>query len=348
MQDQPWFGSEALFLETETIILNNMISLATNYLGMQLSSPIIVSSSGLTGSVDKIKNFEDLGAGAVVLKSLFEEQINFEAGTLVENGLSPEAHDYVTGYSKAGALEDYLQLIENAKKSTHIPIIASINCMSASEWISFTRNIEQAGADALELNIFFIASETDKGPEKIEQLYYDLMVKVRNVTRLPLAVKIGYYFTNLVGVVNNLYLRGANGVVLFNRFYEPDIDIDNMQITTSGVFSNPDDIRHSLRWVGIISDKVSKIDIAASTGIHDGKAAIKQILAGAKAVQVCSVLYEKGKDQVGVMNEEIRQWMTKKNFSSIEAFRGKLNYRNINDPSLYERSQFMKYFSTYQ
>jgi len=142
-------------------------------------------------------------------------------------------------------------------------------------------------------------------------------------------------------------VRGANAVVLFNRFYEPDIDIDNMELTTSGVFSNPADIRQSLRWVGIVSDKVSKIDIAASTGIHDGKAAIKQILAGAKAVQVCSALYEKGNQQIQIMNSEIKAWMEKKGFKNIEDFRGILNYKNIPDPSAYERSQFMKYFSAY-
>jgi dihydroorotate dehydrogenase (fumarate) len=149
-------------------------------------------------------------------------------------------------------------------------------------------------------------------------------------------------------MIDQFYMRGVKGVVMFNRFYEPDIDIEKMEITSSGVFSSPADIRHSLRWVGIISDKVSKIDIAASTGVHDGKAAIKQLLAGASAVQICSVLYEKGSNHLSVMNSEIETWMQKKGFSSISQFKGKLNYHNIPDPSLYERSQFMKYFSTYQ
>jgi dihydroorotate dehydrogenase (fumarate) len=324
-----------------------MINLSTNYLGLKLKSPLIVSSSGLTNAPDKIRKFEELGAGAVVLKSLFEEQINFEAGRWVENGLSPEAHDYITGYSKANAVEDYLKLIEESKKATSIPVIASINCMSVDEWVTFARDIENAGADALELNIFFIASEVGMSSENYENKYKDLIVKIKSVTRLPIAVKIGYQFTNLVNMVNELYMRGAGAVVLFNRFYEPDIDIETLEIISSRVFSTQADIRHSLRWVGIISDKVSKIDIAASTGNHDGKAAIKQILAGAKAVQVCSVLYEKGKEQIGIMNDEIKAWMTKKGFHDLEEFRGKLNYHNISDPSLYERAQFMKYFSTY-
>jgi dihydroorotate dehydrogenase (fumarate) len=325
-----------------------MINLATNYLGLILKSPLIISSSGLTNSINKIKKFEELGAGAVVLKSLFEEQINYEAGILVENGLSSEAHDYITGYSKTNALEEYLKLIEEAKKEVKIPIIASINCMSVSEWVSFAKDIENAGADALELNIFFVASDIDRSSEKYEKLYNDLIIKVKDVTSIPLSVKIGYHFTNLVGMVNNLYVRGAKGVVLFNRFYEPDIDIENLKLTSSGVFSTPADIRLSLRWVGIISDKVDKIDVAASTGIHDGKAAIKQILAGAKAVQVCSVLYKKGEEQVKVIIDEMAAWMAGKGFKTIEEFRGKLNYHNIPDPSVYERSQFMKYFSNYQ
>jgi dihydroorotate dehydrogenase (fumarate) len=219
--------------------------------------------------------------------------------------------------------------------------------MSASEWVSFARDIQNAGADALELNIFLLASDIEKSSEKYEKLYNDIILKVKEVTSIPLSVKLGVQFTNLTGIVNNLYVRGAKGVVLFNRFYEPDIDIENMNITSSSVFSAPADIRQSLRWVGIISNKVSKIDIAASTGIHDGKAAIKQILAGARAVQVCSVLYKKGDEQVKVINQEIAEWMQRKGFNSIDEFRGRLNSSNIPDPSLYERSQFMKYFSSY-
>lgn len=324
-----------------------MSDLSVNYMGLKLKSPIVISSSGLTNSVEKIIKLESNGAGAVVLKSLFEEQINFEASKFVENGLSPESFDYVTRYSKAESLESYLKIIENAKKSATIPVIASINCMSVNEWVSFTRDIEHAGADALELNVFFIASRVGVSSEKYENYYNELVEKVRNVTRLPIAIKIGYHFSNLVNVVNNFYVRGANAVVLFNRFYEPDIDIENMELTSSGVFSTPADIRQSLRWVGIISDKVSEIDIAASTGIHDGKAAIKQILAGAKVTQVCSVLYEKGNEHIAVMNDEIAGWMERKGFKTIEDFRGRLNYKNFADPSVYERSQFMKYFSSY-
>ncbi len=323
------------------------MSLETDYLGLKLKSPLIVSSSGLTSSVDNIRKFEDLGAGAVVLKSLFEEQIQFEAGKFVEDVLYPEAHDYITGYAKNNALDEYLKLIEEAKRAVKIPVMASINCMTVSEWVSFARDIESAGADALELNIFFVASHKEQSAEKYENLYNELVVKIKRVTSLPLSLKIGYHFTNLPGFVNNLYVRGVQGVVLFNRFYEPDIDIEHLKLTSAGVFSSPADIRQSLRWVGIVSGQVEKIDIAASTGIHDGNAVIKQILAGAKAVQLCSVLYKKGNDQLKVIFDELENWMNRKGYKSLSEFRGILNYNKIPDPSLYERSQFMKYFSSY-
>jgi dihydroorotate dehydrogenase (fumarate) len=325
-----------------------MINLSTNYLGLPLVSPLIVSSCGLTGSVDKISRFAESGAGAVVLKSLFEEQIRFEAGMQIQRSDYPEAHDYISQYLKSNSLEEYLKLIESAKKAVKIPVIASINCISASEWISFAKNIEAAGADAIELNVYFLASNKDISAEKTENLYYELLQKIRKVITIPLAVKIGYQFTNLAATVNNLYLRGAKGVVLFNRFYEPDMDIEAMKLTRSEVLSSPADIRQSLRWVGILSDKVDNIDIAASTGIHDGKAVIKQILAGAKAVQICSVLYKRGETQIKVMLDDLKSWMTRKKYNSIADFRGKLSYKHIADPVMYERSQFMKYFSDFQ
>ncbi len=324
-----------------------MTDLSTNYMGLHIVSPLIISSSGLTNSVDKIRKFEELGAGAVVLKSLFEEQINHDAGKWVDTNASPESYDYVTNYSKAHALEEYLKLIEGARKATSIPVIASINCISGNNWMDFARNIEDAGAHALELNLFFISSERDRSSEEIEDIYKDLIVKIQSVTKLPISVKMGFHFTNPVRFIFDMYSRGVKAVVLFNRFYEPDIDIEKMEITTSNVFSAPADIRNSLRWVGIVSNRVSKIDVAASTGIHDGKAAIKQILAGAKAVQVCSVLYQNGAAQIQKMNEEIATWMSRKGYPTLDSFRGKLNMHGVDNPSLYERVQFMKYFSTY-
>lgn len=324
-----------------------MISLKTEYMGIKLKNPVVISSSGLTDSVNKIKKLEEYGAGAVVMKSLFEEQINFEAGSLYENGRYPEAGDYIVRYSKNNSVETYLKTIEEAKRQTAIPVIASISCISSSEWINFAKEIEKAGADAIELNIFFVAQDKDKKAQDYERLYVDILIKIKAIIQIPVSVKIGYYFTNLVALVNDLYVRGVKGVVIFNRFFEPDIDIDEMKLTTSSVFSNEADLRQSLRWVGIISDKVKHIDIAASTGIHSGKAIIKQLLAGAKVVQICSALYQKGIKELPVMIHELEGWMRKKKFSSVDEFRGLLNYGRISDPVMYERSQFMKYFSSY-
>lgn len=324
-----------------------MANLTTNYLGLKLSNPLIVSSSGLTDQAEKIQKLEELGAGAVVLKSLFEEQIQFDAGRLLTESSYPEAQDYILQYTRSNSLEEYLKLIEKAKKKVSIPVIASINCVTDSDWINFASDIGQAGADALELNIFYLPTDKSVPGDKHEQLYFDVLAKVRKKTNIPLSVKLGMHFTNPVQLIHNLYIRGAAGVVLFNRFYAPDIDIDKMKMTTSDVFSSPSDLRNSLRWVGIISGQVDKIDIAASGGVHDGKAAIKQILAGAKAVQVCSVLYKKGIEQLPVIIKELESWMEKQGHKNIEAFRGKFSYRNLPDPTVYERSQFMKYFSSY-
>ena len=325
-----------------------MADLSTTYLGLKLKSPVIVSSSGLTNSVNKIEKLAGYGAGAVVLKSLFEEQINYEAGSMLQYSDYPEARDYVTNYTKSNSLEEYLTLIEQAKEAVDIPVIASINCVSSDEWVSFARKIEDSGADALELNVFYVPLDKEQGSERYENVYYELVTKIRNFTSLPIAVKLGPYFTNLLQVVNKLYFRGVSGVVLFNRFYAPDIDITNMNITSSEVFSSPADIRQSLRWIGIVSENIDKIDLSASTGNHDGAAVIKQLLAGATTVQVCSTLYKNGVEYLQKIVEDIEKWMVSNSYKLISDFRGKLNYKNIPDPAVFERTQFMKYFSNQQ
>jgi dihydroorotate dehydrogenase (fumarate) len=325
-----------------------MANLETKYLGLNLKNPVIVSSSGLTGTPGKIVQLADAGAGAVVLKSLFEEQIRMEAGSMIKNTDYPEAADYIDAYSRSNALDEYLKLIEDAKARIDIPVIASINCISSSEWMSFAKQIQEAGADALELNVFFLPNEIHGGGTDYEQIYYDILDAVTRKITIPISVKLGQHFSNIPALVNNLYARGSKGVVLFNRFYAPDIDLDAMSFTTSEVFSTPADIRQSLRWVGIVSSLVKKIDICASTGVHDGRAVIKQILAGAAAVQICSVLYKKGPGFIGEILKEVNTWMDLKNFEDLHELRGRMSYKNIPDPSVFERAQFMKYFSGMQ
>lgn len=324
-----------------------MVKLDVSYLGLKLRNPVLVSSSGLTDSVDKIKKLEELGAGAVVLKSLFEEQINYEAGHLLEQSDYPEAVDYIRNYTKSNSLDEYLTLIESAKEAVRIPVIASVNCISASDWTSFSKKIESAGADAIEVNVFILPLEPDRTGSGYEQVYYDLAAQLKEILSIPIAIKLGSQFSNILYIIKQLYNRGVEGVVLFNRFYEPDIDITRMKLTSSEVFSSPADIRQTLRWVGIASGKIDGIDIAASTGIHNSDAIIKQILAGASAVQVCSTLYKNGVGQLQNLISGVEEWMETNSYGEIGDFKGILSYKNITDPSSYERSQFMKYFSSY-
>lgn len=325
-----------------------MTNLETKYMGLKLKNPIIVASSGLTNSVEKIKDLENAGAGAIVLKSIFEEQINNEVSHLINRdpqNLYPEAEDYIWNYTRNNSITRHLNLLSEAKKEVEIPIIASINCMSASEWTVFAKDFENAGADALELNLFFVPTNRLKSSEEIEQLYLKVVDNVKKQVKIPVSVKIGYYYTNLISMADRLVANGASALVLFNRFYEPDINIEKMEITTSEIFSSPADIRRSLRWTGLISSQLPKVEIAAGTGIHDGEAVIKQLLAGAQVVQVCSSVYINGSQIIAGMISDLNAFMKKQNFKKIEDFRGRLSYKNIPDPLLYERAQFMKYFS---
>ena len=325
-----------------------MASLKTKYLGLELNSPLVISSSGLTDNLDKLRIAEDSGAGAVVLKSLFEEQINHQAGLLAESVDYPEASDYVSYYTKSHSLDNYLKLISSARDSLHIPVIPSINCVTKEDWISFAARIEEAGADALEINVFFLPVDKNITPAAAEKIYFDLIQEVKKTIKIPVSVKLGQRFSNLLNLVDQLCNRGVNGVVLFNRFFEPDIDINTMNISPASVFSTPEDKRYVLRWVAMVDAMIETIDIAASTGVHSGEDAVKYLLSGADAVQVCSVLYKNGVEYLKEMNNSLSEWMEQKGFESIGSFRGKLNYNSVSEPRKYERSQFMRYFSAYE
>jgi dihydroorotate dehydrogenase (fumarate) len=320
----------------------------THYLGINLRNPLVVSSSGLTSSVKKIEKLAEAGAGAVVLKSLFEEQIRMEAGVMINNSDYPEAEDYIMTYARNNAIDEYLSLISQAKEKVDIPVIASINCITSTEWISFAQNIQEAGADAIELNVFILPTNIHDNGSSYEEIYVEILDALRDKITIPVSIKLGQHFSNIPSLVNKLHARGAKGVVLFNRFYAPDIEIDSLTFTAAEVFSSPTDIRYSLRWVGIISSLVPKIDICASTGVHDANGIAKQLLAGARAVQVCSVLYKNGPEYVKQMLSDFGAWMDKHNFENIREFRGRMSYKSIPDPSVFERAQFMKYFSSLQ
>jgi dihydroorotate dehydrogenase (fumarate) len=325
-----------------------MADLSTSYMGLKLRNPIIVGSSGLTHTLDNIIKIEENGGGAVVLKSLFEEQIsNAIARTYhqsEDNYGYPEALDYISHYTRENDLERYLKLIRDAKKTVSIPVIASINCVSSAEWVTFAKNIQEAGADALELNIFILPSDPRRKAGQSEQVYFEIIQSVIKQVSIPVSAKISYYFSGLTNMMLQLSWTGISGLVLFNRFFSPDIDIDKFEVTTTNVFSSPEEMALSLRWVAMLSGRV-QCDIAASTGVHDGHGVIKQLLAGAKAVQIASVLYKKGFEQIGVMTGELESWMEKHNFSATKDFIGKLSLKQVENPAAYERVQFMKHFA---
>ncbi len=323
-----------------------MLDVKTKYMGLELKNPLIVGSSGLTKSIDNIIKFEKYGAAAVVLKSLFEEQIKYEINKVHTHQDSmfsyPEAEDYISNYARHNSLEEYLNLIREAKAKVSIPIIASINCVSASEWTSFAKKIQEAGADALELNAFILPSDFHRSAAENEEMYFKIIEEVKKQVTIPIALKIHHYFSALAQTAQKLSWTGISGLVLFNRFFAPDIDLDNMKVVATNLYSKPEDIAMSLRWVAILSGNV-QCDIAATTGVHDGKGLVKQLLAGAKAVQVCSTLYKNGFQQIELMLQYLSEWMEKNNYTSVDQFRGKMSHRKTDNPAAYQRVQFMKH-----
>jgi len=330
-----------------------MEDISCTYLGLKLCSPVIAGSSGLTDNIVSIRRLEHYGAGAVVLKSLFEEEIVLEKQAGISrmsavSSLYPEAVDfYEFGNGAKESTSEYLDLIRVLKKEISIPVIASINCQTAEQWTWFPKELESAGADALELNLFLLPTDLKRTAHETEQLYFDIIRTVREKISIPLSVKISYYYSNLALFIRQLSETGVQGIVLFNRFYSPDFDLEKMSVTSGFVLSSPADLALSLRWIAIMSGRVS-CDLAASTGVHDANALIKQILAGANAVQVTSALYKHGAEHIGRMLSDLKDWMRKHNMQSIGDFRGKLSQVNIANPAAYERVQFMKYFRGYE
>ena len=324
-----------------------MTDLTTHYLGLKLRNPLIAGSSGLSNSIKGVKEFEDNGAGAVVLKSIFEEEIVFEYQDVLkearEEGVNMDQFDYFDYQIKGEKLKKYTALISECKSSVSIPVIASINCVYSHEWTAFAKQLQDAGADALELNMFFLPSDFARTTEEKEKAYFQIIENVKKTVSIPIALKISYYFSNLGPMIQQLSETGIAGLVLFNRFYSPDFDIDKLEVVSSNVFSNPSDLHLSLRWIAIMAERVS-CDLAASTGVHDGNALIKQILAGANAVQVVSSLYKNGKGQIKTMLSTLDEWMTRKGFNRLSDFRGKLSQAKSSNPAAYERVQFMRYF----
>lgn len=325
-----------------------MADLKTTFAGLTLKNPVIISSSGLTNSAAKNAKLEAAGAGAIVLKSLFEEQIMMEADRLRNPSYYPEGSDYLAEYIRNHKLAEYLELIKESKKVCTIPVIASINCYTDAEWVDFAKQIEEAGADALEINILALQTDVQYTYGTFEQRHIDILSHIKKTVKIPVIMKLGDNLTNPIALIDQLYANGAAAVVLFNRFYQPDINIEKMIQVSGNVFSNEADLSKALRWIGIASAAVNKLDYAASGGIHSPEGVVKAILAGASAVEICSVLYQ---NSATIIEEYIRflnLWMDRKGMETISQFKGILN---VNDPkgvNTFERTQFLKYFSSHE
>jgi dihydroorotate dehydrogenase (fumarate) len=320
-----------------------MPDLKTEYMGLTLKNPIIVGSSGLTKTAGKIKACEDAGAAAVVIKSLFEESLANENLGLDDATMAhTEAYDYLRAeVNLQYGPNEYCDLIREAKENVKIPVIASINCLSPKWWPEFAKKVEAAGADGLELNVFPIVVDSVNSSANVEGIYLEILESVKSIVSIPVAMKISMYITALPHLAIQLARKGLDGLVLFNRFVEPDIDINSMKLKTTFPFSNADNINHVLRWTALLSGRVN-CGLSATTGIHSSEAIIKLLLAGASNVQLASVLYKQGFKKIEELLSDIEKWMEDKNFDKISDFQGKFNFASIENPDIYLRSQFME------
>jgi dihydroorotate dehydrogenase (fumarate) len=328
-----------------------MANLNIAYLGLDLKSPIIAGSCGLTNSIENLKAIEKAGVGAIVLKSIFEEEIYLEfahefskLGPL-DNNL--EFLDYYDYEIKKDNLKRYLNLIKEAKNQLSIPVIASINCVTAQEWGFFAKKVEEAGADAIELNMFILPSNLSQTSKDNESLYFDIVSRVASKVQIPLSLKISPYFSTLGSMIRDLSFSEIKGLVLFNKLYSPDVDVESEKIIRTDVLSHRGDYKLSLRWIGMMANRVN-CDLSASNGIHDWQTVVKMLLVGANTVQIVSAMYKEGLKVVGTMNDQLGNWMNQHNYKSVEDFRGKLSLENSTNLAEYERVQFMRHFGEYK
>ncbi|MDF1573414.1 MAG: dihydroorotate dehydrogenase-like protein [Bacteroidales bacterium] len=326
-----------------------MADLTTNYLGMKLRTPLIVGSCGLTSSIENIQLMEKNGAGAVVLKSVFEEEIHLLLNKKIREASddrllyyeNSETYDYLDLHTRSEELDEYLQFIRDTKKDVLIPVIASINCVTDSEWTAFAINIQEAGADALEINMFFNPAGFRKAD--YETVAIQIIENLLNSVTIPVSVKLSSYYSNLGYTIQKISKTGVQGIVLFNRFYSVDFDLDKLTVTSSDLYSSPNEYLKSLRWIALLSDKID-CSLAASGGVYTGEAALKQVVAGADAVQIVSALYRNKIEYLNSILAEMEEWLEKKGFNSINQIKGKLSYGNVENPEIFERMQFMKYY----
>jgi len=321
-----------------------MASLKAKYLGLELKTPLVIASSRITGSLENCKTLEEYGAGAIVTRSLFEEQITGEISRHLsgaEENIHPEAVDYFQNLFKGISAKSYLGHIERCKKSVGIPIIASLHCTTKGKWVEFASECEKAGADALELNLYISPQNGAQRGADLEKIYMEISHEIKSRIKIPVAMKLPPYFTNTMNMVFQLDQSGIDGFVLFNRYYRFDFNIEDLKLIQGNVFSSPEEFALPLRWITLLSGKIHG-SISASTGVHDYSSLIKLILAGAHTVQLASVLYLKEIKIIVEIINDIKLWMARKGFENLDQFRGLMAQVKSREPYNYERIQFIK------
>ncbi len=330
------------------------MDLRTTYMGLSLRNPLIVSASlPLSDEIGNIRKMEDAGAAAVVLYSLFEEQLRLETYELDHHLTAgtnsfPEALTYFPEPQQFQlGPEEYLAHIRKAKDAVDIPVIASLNGSTLGGWTDFAKKIEQAGADALELNIYYIPTDINLSGAAIEQTYLDILKAVKSVVKIPVAVKLSAFFSNLANMAKRLDDAGANGLVLFNRFYQPDLSLDDLEVQPSVLLSTPQALRLPLRWIAILHGRIHA-DLAATSGVHNARDVLKMLMVGANVTEMCSVLLARGIDHLRVVEREMREWMEEHWYDSVEQLHGSMSQMKCPDPSAFERAQYMRALTKYK
>lgn len=330
-----------------------MVDLSTTYLGLKLRSPLVVGAAApLTENIDDIKHLEDVGASAVVLHSLFEEQLLEERHALYHHIThNNESYPEPTSYFPEQEIfhvgsEAYLNQIRYAKETVDIPIIASLNSSTIGGWSDYAKKVEQAGADALELNIYYVPTDIEMTGEQVEQTYVDIVRTVTSAVNLPVAVKLSPFFSNMSNIAKRLSNVGASGLVLFNRFYQPDIDLITLEVAPNLLLSKSGDIRLPMRWIAILYGTLP-LDFAATSGIRTYHDVLKMIMVGANVTMLVSVLLSHGIEQLGEIEKDLIEWLEVKEYDSITQLRGRMSQINCPDPSIFERVQYLKAVQTY-
>jgi dihydroorotate dehydrogenase (fumarate) len=329
------------------------MDLTTRYLGLNLRTPLVPSASPLSNEVDNIKKMEDAGASAVVLHSLFEEQVRGEQDAVQYHMMYgtdsfpesltffPKPAEFMTGP------EEYVSKIRKAKESVGIPIIASLNGTAIGGWVDYAKEIQQAGADALELNIYAVSTELDRTSAEVEQDYIDIAKAVKSVIGIPVAVKLSPYFSNMANLAKRLDQAGVNGLVLFNRFYQPDVNLDNLEVQTNIQLSTPHEMRLPLRWIAILYGRI-KANLAATTGIHSAADVLKMLMVGADVTMLCSVLMKEGIGVIRQIETEMSEWLSEHDYQSVSQLQGSMSQKYCADPSAFERAHYMRAVMSYK